>query len=173
MLNENVEMTSYLQITCWCFGDFCDLSIISTYSKFLCQEWGEPGYGPTVPWCKWWLVACLLCCVMEAAETASQKRRKEGGWGGTKSTERAKDRGDKWVEEEKEEGEIQSWHCCHGNRRHLGEERNRTALGKDPESHSHMKLTEQSRPHSCLINAALFLGLRLGLAQGFFVGYKK
>lgn len=62
---------------------------------------------------------------LENRKTENQKRERKREMG-------AQRKGQREEGEEEEEGEIQSWCSCHGNRHHLGEEQNRTALGKDP-----------------------------------------
>lgn len=66
--------------------------------------------------------------------------------------------------------DSEGWCCCHGNRRHLGEEQNRTAQGKDPVcTHTCTKLIKQSHIHLCLIDTALFLDILVEYENFFSV----
>lgn len=115
----------------------------------------------------WYSVYCAAWLRLQIQQAKKIERETKGK---RKNAHQVKDREDEWVEEEK--GETQSWCCCHGYRRHLGEEWNRTALGKDPRS------AVAHGTHRTIMSSFMFnlrrsiFGLQARLSMRIFLGYK-
>lgn len=86
---------------------------------------------------------------LENRKTENQKRERKREMG-------AQRKGQREEGEEEEEGEIQSWCSCHGNRHHLGEEQNRTALGKDPVCERIYTHTRTHKTHQTITFSFMF-----------------